>query len=672
MRAMLCLLSFLCGLLAPFDASAQPDTLWTTLFRDAGTGAVSPVFYGATSLTDGSFAAVGVADPAAYRTDILVARISSTGAVLWSRVMGDLNAQETANAVVQTAQGTIVVVGNGGFGTTPNLLLLWGLSIDGDSLWSRTYTGQGWTQGSDAQLLPDGNIIITGYRLGADGLHSDLWLLKCAPNGDTLWTRLHGAGGTDIGNRVLIAPNGKLIIGGSTQSWGAGDYDLWLLTADGSGQQITAATAGTSALERCYGMGIGGRIVWMAGRAANTGSADNDGYLAKADTSGEIEWGQSFTVGRTDEQFRGVAALRDSVALCVGWAGSSAASPKPWIAEVTSGGTLHSLWIGDGFQQGQLYGVLPIPNGGFLLYGTVMESNVRRGYLIRMGPGSGISGMVTDVETEEPLPGVRVGVRGSVQQSLTDAQGMFRLSLTAGAYDLVVFGPCVSSDTTLGVPVWEDSITWVELTAARPSYYVRQSSVNLVVYNHVQAGGPFVIYNVGAGEMSFSVRPYAQSPLGDWLSVNPGQGVVAPSDSMVIAVLVNASAPDDGVYDYYGLLDVHAHSCPDSTDSIPVLVTVLDAPAREGDLPAETALHAAYPNPFNALTRLAYSLPRAASVQLIVFDVTGREVRTLVEGVQEAGRHEVVFDGAGLAAGLYLVRMESGSYSAARKLLLLK
>ena len=105
---------------------------------------------------------------------------------------------------------------------------------------------------------------------------------------------------------------------------------------------------------------------------------------------------------------------------------------------------------------------------------------------------------------------------------------------------------------------------------------------------------------------------------------------------------------------------------------IPVLVTVLDAPERAGRLPAETVLHAAYPNPFNAVTRLAYSLPRAANIRLTVFDVTGREVRTLVEGMQEGGRHEVFFDGAGLPSGLYLVRMESGSYSAVRKLLLLK
>ncbi|MCX6601565.1 MAG: carboxypeptidase regulatory-like domain-containing protein [bacterium] len=672
MHAVLCSLSFLCGLLIPVCALAQPDTLWTARLIQAGSATASPVLYGATPLSDGSFAVVGVADPGSDRTDIFAARINAVGDVSWSRSLGVATADETATAVVQTSDGNLVVVGYGGYGATSNLLMIWGLSVTGDSLWTRSYGSSGATQGSSAQLLPDGNIIITGYRLGTDLLHSDLWLLKCTPNGDTLWTRVHGGGGTDLGNGILTGPDGKLIIAGSSTSFGAGDYDVWLLITDSLGNQLSTATAGTSGTERSYGMGMDSGVVWIAGRTAATGSVDNDAYLVKADTSGIMDWARSFTVGRTEEQFRGVAPLDIGGVLCVGWAGVNAAAPKPWIANVTSDGTLHSLWIGEDFQQGQLYGLCSIPNGGFLLYGTVVEGGARKGYLIRMGSGSGISGTVTDAETQAPLTGVYVGVTGRVQHSVTDDQGQFRLLLMPGTYDLVVYGPCVTSGTIEGLTVWEDSVTWVELVAARPRYEVRQTSINVVVHNRVETVEPLKIYNHGAGAMDFSVQAHALVPEGSWLSVNPGQGVVPPRDSVVVSVVISPSAPDDGAYDYYGLLDVHAHSCPDSTDSIPVLATVLDAPDRENRLPLETSLRAAYPNPFNAVTRLAYSLPRAAHVRLTVFDVTGREVRTLVDDRREGGYHEVFFDGAGLPSGLYLVRMESGSYSAVRKLLLLK
>jgi len=672
MRAVPCSLSFLCGLLIPVCALAQPDTLWTARLIQAGSATASPVLYGATPLSDGSFAVVGVADPGSDRTDIIVARINAVGDVSWSRSLGVATANETATAVVQTSDGNLVVVGYGGYGATSNLLMIWGLSVNGDSLWTRSYGSSGATQGSSVQLLPDGNIVITGYRQGADLQHSDLWLLKCAPNGDTLWTRLHGAGGTDLGNRVLSTPNERLIVGGSSTSFGAGDYDVWLLITDSLGNPLSSVTAGTSATERCYGMASDGGVVWIAGRTAATGSVDNDAYLVKADTSAVVEWARSFTVGRTEEQFRGVVPLDSGGALCVGWAGANAATPKPWIADVTSDGTLHSRWIGEDFQQGQLYGLCSIPNGGFLLYGTVVEGGARKGYLIRMGSGSGISGTVTDAETQAPLTGVYVGVMGRVQHSVTDDQGQFRLLLVPDTYDLVVYGPCVTSDTIEGLTVWEDSVTWVELTAARPRCELLLTSINTIAYNRVETVEPLKIYNRGWGAMDFSVQAHALVPEGSWLSVNPGQGVVPPRDSVVVSVVISPSAPDDGAYDYYGLLDVHAHSCPDSMYWIPVLATVLDAPDRASRLPTETSLRAAYPNPFNAVTRLAYSLPRAAHVRLTVFDVTGREVRTLVDDRQEGGRHEVFFDGAGLPSGLYLVRMESGSFRAVRKLLLLK
>jgi hypothetical protein len=300
-----------------------------------------------------------------------------------------------------------------------------------------------------------------------------------------------------------------------------------------------------------------------------------------------------------------------------------------------------------------------------------MEGGVRKGYLIRMGSEGGVSGIVTSVETHDPMPGVYIGVTSEAHYAITDAQGQFRLLLNAGTYDLVLYGPCVTSDTVESLTVWRDSLTWLELVAAQPDFEVRQTSINVVVHNRIETVWPLTIYNHGAGAMDFSVQAHAQIPEGGWLSVSPGQGVVPPTDSVVVSVLVNASTPDDGTYDYYGYIEVHAHSCPDSTRQIPVLVTVLDLPQRAG-LPMADALQPAYPNPFNALTRLSYSLAHAARIRLTVYDVTGRAVQTLVDGLQEGGRHEILFDGTRLASGVYLVRMESGTFAATTKLLLLK
>lgn len=94
--------------------------------------------------------------------------------------------------------------------------------------------------------------------------------------------------------------------------------------------------------------------------------------------------------------------------------------------------------------------------------------------------------------------------------------------------------------------------------------------------------------------------------------------------------------------------------------------------AGSGPLPRAVALSPNYPNPFHGSTRLGYSLPAASQVSLQVFDVQGRVVRTLVNELKPAGRYTVTMNGQGLAAGVYLCRLQAGGVVTQRKLLFLK
>ncbi len=89
--------------------------------------------------------------------------------------------------------------------------------------------------------------------------------------------------------------------------------------------------------------------------------------------------------------------------------------------------------------------------------------------------------------------------------------------------------------------------------------------------------------------------------------------------------------------------------------------------------PGDFVLSPNYPNPFNPTTRLAFSLSKQARAVVRVFDLFGREVRTLFDGEATTGRtHQVVFDGAGLSSGVYIVRLESEGRRAAQKIMLMK
>jgi hypothetical protein len=90
------------------------------------------------------------------------------------------------------------------------------------------------------------------------------------------------------------------------------------------------------------------------------------------------------------------------------------------------------------------------------------------------------------------------------------------------------------------------------------------------------------------------------------------------------------------------------------------------------EAPVEFVLEQNFPNPFNPATRITYALPAEGRVSLKVFDLLGREVATLTDGVQPAGAHTVVFDGSSLASGMYLYRLEADGRTAVRRMILTK
>jgi hypothetical protein len=89
-------------------------------------------------------------------------------------------------------------------------------------------------------------------------------------------------------------------------------------------------------------------------------------------------------------------------------------------------------------------------------------------------------------------------------------------------------------------------------------------------------------------------------------------------------------------------------------------------------LPNGWSLAQNYPNPFNPATEIQFALPEASDVRLTVYNVLGQTVATLVNGHVEAGDHTVTWDGSAAASGVYLYRLEAGTYSEAKKMLLLK
>jgi len=91
-----------------------------------------------------------------------------------------------------------------------------------------------------------------------------------------------------------------------------------------------------------------------------------------------------------------------------------------------------------------------------------------------------------------------------------------------------------------------------------------------------------------------------------------------------------------------------------------------------GVIPGEYKLYQNYPNPFNPVTTIQYSIPKESRVAIRVYDITGKEVRVLVNEIQKSGYYSVRFDGFELASGIYFYKIHAGNFTQTKRMVLVK
>lgn len=93
---------------------------------------------------------------------------------------------------------------------------------------------------------------------------------------------------------------------------------------------------------------------------------------------------------------------------------------------------------------------------------------------------------------------------------------------------------------------------------------------------------------------------------------------------------------------------------------------------RHYELTTNYKLYQNYPNPFNPITKIKYSVSKAGFISLIIYDMLGKAIKTLVNDQKSIGDYEVIFDGRNLPSGVYFYKMICGSFSDTKKFILLK
>jgi hypothetical protein len=153
------------------------------------------------------------------------------------------------------------------------------------------------------------------------------------------------------------------------------------------------------------------------------------------------------------------------------------------------------------------------------------------------------------------------------------------------------------------------------------------------------------------------------------------EGTVRPGQSALLPLMIDAQ--DLAIGTYVGLLDIQTDS---GVKTARIQVNVLDplsADDGKGALPSDIELAQNFPNPFNPTTEIRYrvgtqDLASLHQVRLSVYDLLGREIAVLVDGMQTAGAYTVTFDASSLASGVYVYTLRVGDRVVTKKMLLMK
>jgi len=235
--------------------------------------------------TDGGFImACSTMSFGAGSWDIWLVKTDDLGNVQWNKTFGGIGVDcvEGERSIIQTSDGGYIIAG---FTLSFGENTLWLIKTDalGNIKWNKTY-GPYWGADSIVQTS-DGGYAIAGY-VYVDG-SADFLLLKVDSDGNMEWYKTYGGAGYDYAKSVVQTIDGGYALVGETESFGAGEYDVWLVKTDALGNMQWNKTYGGINLDEGVSLiqtNDGGYAIacWVG-----------DFWLIKTDPDGEVQWSMS-------------------------------------------------------------------------------------------------------------------------------------------------------------------------------------------------------------------------------------------------------------------------------------------------------------------------------------------------------------------------------------------
>ena len=329
--------------------------------------------------SDGGYSIVGTTlsySTTGYVNALLLAT-DTDGELLWNQTYGGLGATYPC-AFIQTNDDGYALVGYSYDLENTGSLYPWFAKTDdvGNLQWNKTYPELGSLIFNLVQTA-DGGYALVGYVTHSEELVS-AWLAKTDAYGNLTWRQEYGTSGDNELYVVVQNSDGGYTLAGYTTAAGAGDEDFWLIRTNSSGNIQWNQTYGTSNFDMLNSLvqtADGGYA--LVGYSTYSNTTSDDYLLIKTNSLGTMEWNQTYGESNIDEAFSGIQTADGGYAL-TGVTVTSDGLGNAWLVKTDSVGNM--LWnqTYGGSAESVLYSIIQVTNNEYVLAGFTNSSSTNQ------------------------------------------------------------------------------------------------------------------------------------------------------------------------------------------------------------------------------------------------------------------------------------------------------
>ena len=583
--------------------------------------------------------------------DFYLIKTDENGIITWQNNYGNSTSPhpfDWANSVCLKADGGFIAAGNSD-AVSPFEAYVVNTDAEGNEIWKKNYGERFYDYGNSIAITSEGNLILCGATKNNETEDKNLYLTMLTPDGEIIWSRTYGGSSPDWGSSVCMSKDGNMIITGHTGSYGAGDFDVWLMKVPSKYLKPkfdVTPSSGHAPLEINFNDESLGDITswqWDFNGDGITDSHDqnpvwtyeNPGNYSISLIVSDGILSDTLSYQNLISVFNGESALKfndnRSIVTC----------PASSSLNLTENLTIEA-WINPtGWGANQMLG-----------FGRIIDKQKISIYLISSSPAFNDHCLAMQAFYENGTSSISMSPENSIT---LDEWQHIAITYQANSSEMKIYINGIEQTISHTIP---------------PSGLIADNSnFDLLLGNN-----PSKTFSFQGAIDELRIWKYAHSE--ERIATDMNRQYIENKSGMVACWGMNEgfgdTVADKSDYGNEGILSDVSWYQGMSLEQTFIKKT------EKNLKPDKYTLYTNYPNPFNPETTIRFYTPVTSSINLAIYDITGRLIKNLINNKTEQGFQKIVWNsednnGNRVSSGIYFYKLSGNDgFSKTRKMILLK